>query len=153
MWSGVAIPFLWSPQKPGACSWAMTTQTPPPGSRPLSTPVVVLASVALLAVCLVLARFAHGSWPRALGATAAPGIFACGLLVFWIIERRRGRPLFSRAGTIVFLALLGAAAGLSATLLLPRLGPVWAGAVPGVFYGTLMGIAWSRRPRPDNSSG
>jgi len=120
---------------------------PRPGSRPLSTPAVVLACAALVGVCLVLARFAHGSWSRALGATLAPAIFAFGLLVLWLIERRRGRPLFPRMGTIVFLAALGGLAGLSATLLVPGLGPAWAGAVPGLFYGTLMGIAWSRRPR------
>lgn len=127
--------------------------TPPsstsrPGSRPLRTPTVVLACAALLAVCLVLARFSHGSWARALAASIAPAIFAIGLLALWLIERRRGRALLPRLGTILFLAALGALAGASATWMVPTLGPAWAGAVPGLLYGTLMGVAWARRPRP-----
>jgi len=114
----------------------------------LSPATVVLTSAVLLAACLVLARFAHGNWRSALAATIAPAIFASGLLVFWFVERRRGRPLLPRLGTVVFLALLGALAGASATLLVPRLGPAWAGAVPGLFYGALMGVAWGRRPSP-----
>jgi hypothetical protein len=108
----------------------------------------VLACAALLAVCLVLARFAHGSWVRALAATIAPAIFAFGLLALWLIERRRGRALLPRLGTILFLAALGALAGATATWLVPTLGPAWAGAVPGLLYGTLMGVAWARRARP-----
>jgi hypothetical protein len=108
----------------------------------------VLACVALLAICLVLARFSHGNWARALAASIAPAIFAFGLFGLWLIERRRGRPLLSRLGTILFLAALGALAGASATWMVPALGPLWAGAVPGLFYGTLMGVAWARRPGP-----
>jgi len=128
----------------------MTTPTssePSPGSRPLSTPVVVLLCSALLAGCLVFARFAYGSWVRGMAAISAPAIFVIGLLALWFVERRRGRPLLPRFGTIVALAALGGAAGASATLLVPTLGPAWSGAIPGLFYGTLMGVAWSRRPR------
>ena len=125
-----------------------SSSAPRPGSRPLSTPTVVLACAALLAVCLVLARFSHGSWARALAASVAPAIFTFGLLALWLIERRRGRALLPRLGTILFLAALGALAGASATWMVPTLGPAWAGAVPGLFYGTLMGVAWSRSPRP-----
>ena len=118
------------------------------GSEPLSTSAVVASCVALLAILLGLARLSHGNWTRALAAIVAPSIFVIGLLALWLIERRRGRPLFSRAATIMVLALLGACAGFIATLLVPRLGPAWAGALPGLFYGALMGIAWARRARP-----
>ena len=118
------------------------------GSKSLSIPTVIASCAALLGTVLVLARFSHGSWRRALSATVAPAIFVVGLLALWIIERRRGRPLLSRLGTAVALAVLGGLAGASATFLVPRLGPVWAGALPGLFYGTLMGVAWGRRPQP-----
>jgi hypothetical protein len=95
----------------------------------------------------VLARFSHGSWARAMAATIAPAIFVVGLLTYWVIERRRGRPLLSRLGTVVVVALLGGLSGASATLMVPRLGPAWAGVVPGLFYGALMGAAWGSRPR------
>ena len=121
---------------------------PRQGSRPLSTPVVVLLCATLLVGCLVFARYAYGSWARGLAAIIAPAIFVIGLLGLWITERVRGRPLLPRLPTVVALAALGGLAGASATLLVPALGPAWSGALPGLFYGTLMGVAWSRRPRP-----
>ena len=124
------------------------SSTPRPGSRPLSTPALLLAGTALFAVYLVLLRFAYGSWARGAAASVAPAIFGFGLLVLWLIERRRGRALLPRSGTILLLAVLGALAGAAASLVVSTTGPAWAGAVTGLFFGTLMGVAWARHPRP-----
>jgi len=120
--------------------------SPPPGSRPLSAPALVAAGLALFGVYLVLLRFSYGTWKRGAAASLAPAIFCAGLFVLWLVERRSGRALLSRIGTVVLLAALGVLAGATAPLMIRTLGSPWAGAIPGLFYGTLMGIGWSRRP-------
>ena len=124
------------------------SSAPRPGSRPLSTPALLLAGTALFAVYLVLLRFAYGSWTRGAAASLAPAIFGFGLLALWAIERRRGRALLPRSGTILLLAVLGALAGATASLVVSTMGPVWTGALTGLFFGTLTGVAWAQRPRP-----
>lgn len=107
----------------------------------------MLSGTVLLGVYLVLLRLAHGSWKRAGAACLGPAIFCLGLLILWAIERRRGRALLPRFGTILLLALLGTGAGVAAGLLIRNLGSLWNGAIPGLFYGTLLGIAWSRNAK------
>jgi MFS family permease len=77
---------------------------PRPGSRPLSTPVVVLSCATLLVGCLVFARYAFrvGARPVAIIALA---IFVIGLL--GLDHRARPRRPLPRLGTVVALAALG----------------------------------------------
>ena len=136
----------------------MTTPSSPtgrPGDRPLSTPIVLLAGGALLAVFTVLLRSWHGSWPRVATAVLAPALFVPGLLALWVLERRRGRPLLSRRGTILLLAVTGALAGAAATAMTSLAGPMWGGAITGLFFGALIGVGFSRsppRPAPEPST-
>ena len=140
--------------------WDDQMTTPPsptgrPADRPLSTPIVLLAGGALLAVFTVLLRSWHGSWPRVAAAVFAPALFVPGLLALWVLERRRGRPLLSRRGTILLLAVLGALAGAAATAMTSLAGPPWGGAITGLFFGTLIGVGFSRpppRPAPESST-
>jgi peptidoglycan/LPS O-acetylase OafA/YrhL len=126
-----------------------------PGDRPLSTPVVLLAGGALLGAFTALLRMWHGSWTRLAAAVLAPALFVPGLLALWVLERRRGRPLLSRLGTILLLAVLGAIAGAVATAMTSIDGPPWGGAITGLFFGTLIGVGFSRpspRPAPEPST-
>ena len=127
--------------------------TPPsspqrPGTEPLSAPVALLAGGALAVVVAVLLRLYHGSWERVAVVSVAPALFAAGVLALWAVERRRGRALLPRFGTILLFAALGALAGASASVMIATLGPPWAGAVTGLYFGTLTGVGWTRRPRP-----
>lgn len=118
-----------------------------PGDRPLSAPVVLIAGGALLGVFTVLLRVQHGSWTRVAASVLAPALFVPGVLALWVLERRRGRPPLSRAVTIVVLAVLGALAGACATAMTSLSGPPWGGAITGLFFGTLIGVGFSRGPR------
>ena len=114
-----------------------------PLTRPLSPRLTGLAIVVIAVMVVALGRARHGSW-RELGlASLAPLIFGTGLLCLWGVERNRGRSL-PRPVALTLLVLLGAAAGGVAAVLAPAFGSVRTAVIGGLFWGTLMGVVWTK---------
>jgi hypothetical protein len=102
-----------------------------------------VASLAIFAAFLSLARIWHGTWARTLYALLAPGLCGVGLLVLFFLERARNRPLKRLHSTVTIMTLAAVAGGV-ASALAPGLGSVPAGMLNGMFWGAFIAIGWRR---------